>query len=251
LGKISITVASKYEDDRKAIVTLLAEQENFFIANVVEDNFALVNSAVRQHPDVIVMDFCLEDLDILSLAPIIKRNSPATALVVLCSPEDNVTVDQILRAGISGYLRKRHDFVNLALSVRCVFCGGLYFSNETRKKVFGYFATRSIAELGAENRHSDTHGIFTPTELQVFLGIIRGYSDNKIANDLHISAGSVRNCICQAKKKSGLHNRTQLSIYVLSVGLIAWENDFLKAVKTRGAVTRNTAFPDLAQIRKP
>ena len=235
MKKISITIASKRENERNTMVALLTEHDDFSISSIVTDNFGLVNSAIKLRPNVIVMDFRLEDLDTLRLVPIIKRNSPETAFIVICSPKEQVAVDRVLRAGVSGYLLRQQDFACLPLSVRCVSCGGLYLSEEIKKQAFNCFSPHSLAAQGMGKAFpSDTsaaHRMFTPTELQIFHGIILGYSDSEIAKGLNISVGTVRNYICSAKKRIGLQNRTQVGIYALSCGLIAWEVDFIGTKK--------------------
>jgi len=231
LEKIAITIAGANEDRLRAITSLLARQDDFLITGTVEDAFGLVNATIRRRPDVVVMDFGLDGSDTLNLVSIVRRNSPATAIVVLCPPGESVAVELALRAGISGCLQKGQEEAGLALAVRCVFGGGLYFGEEARREVFGRFAVRGIASLGRVELPVDIHRVFTHTELQVFLGVIRGHSDSRIAEELNISEGTVRNCICRAKKKVGLQNRTQMGIYVLAVGLVDWENDFLSAPK--------------------
>ena len=233
MKKISILIASRCEDDRNAITALLKKQDDFLITGIVDDNFGLVNSAINLQPDVVVMNSFLEDIDIQKLAPVVKRKSPATALVMLCSFNEHVALDQALRVGVSGYLL-RQDFNDMALAVRSVSSGGLYISKMIKNQVLKYFAVYSIIAHETRESPSDagiTHHIFTLTELQIFQGIIRGDSDHEIARNLNITIGTVRNYIYQAKKKVGLQNRTQIIMHVLSNGLIAWESDFLGTPK--------------------
>jgi len=235
LKKISITIASKREDERNTVATLLTEHDDFSISSIVADNFGLVNSAMKLRPNVIVMDFRLENIDTIRLAPIIKRNSPETELIVMCSPKERVAVDRVLRAGVSGYLLRQQDFAYLPLSVRCVSYGGLYLSEEIKKQAFNCFTPQSLAAQGMGKAFpsdiSAARSKFTPMELQIFHGIILGYSDSEIASGLSISVGTLRNYVCLTKKKIGLQNRTQIGIYALSCGLIAWEADFIGAKK--------------------
>ena len=233
MERISILIASRCKDDGNSIASLLKKQDDFLVIGIVDDNFGLVDSAKNLRPNIVVMDFFMEDMDTLQLAPIVKRNSPATAFIVLCSLSENVAVDRALRSGVSGYLL-RQDFENLAPAVRSVFCGGLYVSEMVRNQVLKYFSVYSIIAHETKKSLPDTgiaDCVFTLTELQIFQGIIRGDSDHDIARNLNITIGTVRNYICQAKKKIGLQNRTQIIMYVLSNGLISWEGGSLGVPK--------------------
>lgn len=228
MKKITVAIASAHDDEREAMISLLGEQDDFRIVSVVEDNFGIVNAARKLRPDVVVMDFCMGDPGSLSLAPVIRRNSRDTALVMLCSEDRHIPVERALRAGISGYLVKQRDFARLVSSVRCVSGGGLYVSETVRHQAFSFFSARGFTlGTGKPMPSADfARGVFTPTELRIFHGIILGRSDSEIADELRLSYGTVRNCICRAKKKVGLHNRTQVIIYILSVGLIVWDRCF-------------------------
>jgi DNA-binding NarL/FixJ family response regulator len=214
---INITLTSQYEEDRIKISALLAEQDDFRIMSVGKDGYDALKSAMTQHPDIIIMDFNIEGIECSALAPIIKRNSPSTSLIVLYSHEEHRTVAKALNAGISGYLLRRESYDYLASSVRSVFHGGLYFSESVKEYALPWFSTPTeIFFTGPLSAQLDfSRNSFTLTEKGIFCGIGCGYSDREIARNLNISIGSVRNCISQVKKKTGLNNRTQITIYAL------------------------------------
>jgi len=215
---INISLISKYKDDRKTITALLTEQKDFHLISIGEDGYDALRSAKTQRPDIIIMDFSMEDIDSPDLAPIIKRNSPSTALITLCHGEQN-TVTRALKAGISGCLFRQEGFDNLVSSVRSVFYGGLYISKSARDLALNCFSIPPEASpAGHIGRHS-----FTPTEMSILYGITCGDSDREIAKNLNINTGSLRNCVNRIKKKTGLQNRTQIIIYALLAGIISIE----------------------------
>ena len=215
---ITITIASKCKDDRKAITALLAQHEDFHIISIGKDGYDALKSAMTQRPDIIIMDFNMEDIDSPELAPIIKRNSPSTALIVLCSHGDQNTVATALKAGISGYLLRQDGFDNLASSVRSVFYGGLYISKLVKAHALNYFSVP--AEAFPVELNIVWHP-FTSTESNILNGISRGYTDREIAKSLNINIGSLRNCISRVKKRTGSKNRTQAAIYALLAGILS------------------------------
>jgi DNA-binding NarL/FixJ family response regulator len=209
---ISITIASKRKDDRKAINTLLAGQDGFRIASVGADGFHAVRSSMTLKPDIIIMDYDMEDINGPDIAPIIKRNSPSTALIVLCPDNECDAVDKALKAGISGFLWRK-DLDKLVPAVRSVFYGGLYISEAAKSMI--------LAKLGAVHTAAHIHQcLLTITEYNIFNGIILGQTDKEIAEDLNMSLGALRNCVNKVKKKTGLQNRTQITVYALLCGII-------------------------------
>jgi len=234
---ITLAIACKNQDDRSAITTLLQEHEDFRIINIGKDGYDALKAAMTQQPDVIIMDFNMEYIDGAKLAPIIKRRSPSTALIVLCShnevsaiktadtsPIDDIKTSPIssqnaitraLKAGISGCLLRPEDFINLASSVRSVFHGGLYISKSAKNLAVNYLTPPAKAFPANPDISPFS---FTPTETGIFYGIIRGQTDREIAKNLNINIYSLRNCINRTKKKTGLQNRTQITLYALLAG---------------------------------
>jgi DNA-binding NarL/FixJ family response regulator len=218
---ISITIISKYEEDRKIMNVMLSKQDDFRIVSVGIDAYDALESAKTQRPDIIIMDFRMQDIESPDLVPIIKRNSPSTSFIVLCSQDEQNDVDKALKAGISGCLSRQGDFAYLASSVRSVFYGGLYISETVKDHTLHYFP---IAKTGGnpENLHI-SQTLFSPTELCIFDGIMHGQTDKEIARKLNICTGSLRNCISRVKHKTGLQNRTQITVHALLDGIISVE----------------------------
>jgi DNA-binding NarL/FixJ family response regulator len=219
---ITIAIASKYQDDRAAITALLKEQEDFRVISIGSDGYDALKSAATQRPDIIIMDFHMKDIDSLELAPIIRRKSPLTALIVLCSPDEQNTVASVLKAGISGCLLRQDGFNHLVPSIRSVLYGGWYVSKSARDLALNYF---SPPEEVFRAELDTSPFLFTPTETGIFYGIIHGYTDREIAKNLNINIGSLRNCISRIKKKTGLRNRSQITIHALLAGIIRIEKN--------------------------
>jgi two-component system nitrate/nitrite response regulator NarL len=212
---ISISIISKHEGDYKSISAALETEEDLHIVSVGKDGYDAIKAADSFQPDVCIMDFSMKDNEGLELAPVIKRKSPKTALIVLCSRNEQNAVARALKAGISGYLLREDGFAHLAESVRSVFYGGLYISKSAKKHTLDFLSTPE--EILPSGSSASPHS-FTLTELGILYGITRGHTDREIAKNLNMSIGSLRNCVNQVKKKTGLRNRTQISLYALFSG---------------------------------
>jgi len=228
---ITIAIASKHQDDRAAITALLKEQEDFRVISIGSDGYDALKSATTQRPDIIIMDFRMKDTDSLAIAPIIRRESPSTALIVLCSHDEQNTVAKSLKAGISGCLLRQDGFNNLVPSIRSVLYGGWYISKSARDLVLNYFPPPTDV-FSAEAFPADMDisppslPSFSPTETGIFYGIIHGHTDREIAKNLNINIGSLRNCVSRIKKETGLRNRVQITIYALLAGILHIGNDY-------------------------
>jgi len=226
---ITIAIAHTNQGDRIAITSLLKEQEDFRIVSVGADGYDALRTATIQHPDIIIMDFTMEDIDSLELAPLIKRKSPSTALIVLCPNNEQNAVAKALKAGISGCLFRQDGFTHLVPSIRSVLYGGWYISNSVKNVILNKMAPPLVAPppIEALPREAlpaevDIPSVsLTPTETGILCGIINGYTDKEIAKNLNIEIGSLRNCVNRLKKRTGLQNRSQMILYALLAGIIS------------------------------
>jgi DNA-binding NarL/FixJ family response regulator len=212
---INITIISKNEEDFKNIRSALAKQDDLRIVSVGKDGYDAFKAAVTLQPDIIIMDFSMKDTEGLELAPVIKRKSPKTALIVLCSRNEQNAVARALKAGISGYLLREDGFNHFDESVRSVYYGGLYISKSAKEHTIDFLSAPEA--MLPPNSDVVPHS-FSLTELGILYGITSGHTDREIAKSLNMSIGSLRNCVNQVKKKTGLRNRTQISLYALFTG---------------------------------
>ena len=211
---ITIAIAIKNQDDRAVITALLKEQTDFRLISIGLDGYDALKSATTQRPDIIIMDFHLEDIDSLDLAPIIRRKSPSAALLALCSPDDQIEQNAVansLNAGISGYLLRQDGFSDLVRSIRSVYYGGWYISKSAKGLATNYFFPMA---------QDSPPFSFSPTETGILRGIISGQTDWEIAKNLNINIYSLRNCISRIKTKTGLKNRAQIIIHALCSGIL-------------------------------
>jgi DNA-binding NarL/FixJ family response regulator len=217
---ISIAVFTQYKEDRQIISSLLAEQDDFHIAGIGVDGFDALRSAMTLQPNIIIMDFILQDVDSPDLAPIIKRNSPSTAIIVLCSYNEYDAAARAFEAGISGCLLRQGGFVDLVSSVRSVFYGGLYINETARNHALSFMwsAEKHVFQEG----FCISRNLFSVTDICIFNDIILGFSDKEIAKNLNMSTNSLRNCINRVKHKTGLHNRTQITVHALLSGIVSF-----------------------------
>jgi DNA-binding NarL/FixJ family response regulator len=215
---ISIAIFSQYKEDRQTISSLLTEQEDFYIATIGIDGCDALMSAKAMQPDIIIMDFIMRDVDSIVLAPAIKRNSPSTALIVLCSGDEQDAAVRALKAGISGCLTRQSGFTNLVSAVRSVFYGGLYISEIDKNYALHYM--QKMDKYASQENSCDSKKPFSITDICIFNNIILGFSDKEIAKSLNMSIASLRNCVNRVKQKTGLRNRTQITVHALLSGIM-------------------------------
>ncbi|GHV95025.1 DNA-binding response regulator [Spirochaetia bacterium] len=220
-----VAICSKNEDQEQ-ISNLLSAHEDFQIAGVGKDGYDALQTAEKLKPNVVVMDLLLPDIDGFELAPIIKRKSPNTGLVVLSSLNENHYAGRAIKAGIAGYLLKPADMGKLAASIKIVFSGSYYISAPIIDRVFcaisflRYFPGQNEELANCWFNYKINHQAFSSAERGIITLMTQGLTDDEIADDLHLSPGTLRNYLSAIKRKMGVKTRIQIVIYALKYGLV-------------------------------
>jgi len=156
------------------------------------------------------------------LAPIIHRKSPSTFIIMLSDRDDENYACLALKSGITGYLLKEKDIDNLVSVVKIVFSGGYYISASIAIKAINTITlVKQFPGQFLENW--EKYPEFSPAERSIVKCIAKGFSDNEIADYLHLSAGTIRNYMAIIKRKTKTNNRVHAVIYSLVHGLISLE----------------------------
>jgi two-component system response regulator DegU len=226
---IHISVISKEEQDLDRISALLSAQDDFRITCRGRNSYDALRSASDFHPDILIMDLWMNDINGTDLAPIIIRNSPSTKLIAISSSDDTGWIKRAFRVGISGVLLKQFDMDTLVNAVRSVLHDGYYLSNAIRNYAYQYFSVldswimtpRTLGTAAFEWQDiGGGHPDITNIERKILTYIATGNSDKEIADKLCIALGTVRNRLMAIKRKTGQKTRAQVVVYSLRHGLI-------------------------------
>jgi DNA-binding NarL/FixJ family response regulator len=99
-----VLVADDYPDMLKAVGRLLALDCE--IVGSVADGGALIETAQRLLPDVVVLDANLPDLDSLEACRRIARMNPAMKVIVFTAMDDPHTSQAFVEAGAAAFVSK-------------------------------------------------------------------------------------------------------------------------------------------------
>jgi two-component system response regulator NreC len=126
---------------------------------------------------------------------------------------DTAYLNELLHAGVSGYVLKQSAPTELILAIRVIAKGGNYLDPAITGKVFeGYAGKQS-------NLRGDTSGqSLTERESEVFRHIALGYSNNEIAEKMDISVKTVEAHKANCLKKLNMKSRRDIIKYAVLQG---------------------------------
>ncbi len=147
-------------------------------------------AVTRLAPDVLVTDIEMPHMTGLELAATLRETHPSTRTIILTTFARPGYLRRAMDAGARGYLLKDRPAKELADAVRRVHRGLRVVDPELATEAWN-------AELDP----------LTDRERQILQRAGDGRSSTEIANELHLSEGTVRNYLSEAIAKLGASNR--------------------------------------------
>jgi two-component system response regulator NreC len=200
---------------RSGLRMLLQAQPDMRIVAEAETGAEAVQVVQRLHPDVVLMDIQMPDMNGIDATKQIRAMGPETAVLALTMHEDDQYFFEMLRAGASGYVPKRAAPDELVNAIRTVYRGEVF--------LYPSLAARLVhSYLGQPDGSDGTPPLadLTPREQEVLKLIAEGLSNPDIADKLVISVKTVDRHRENIMRKLNLHNRVDLVKYAIREGLI-------------------------------
>src|SRR5262249_2501233 len=151
--------------------------QDFDLVGVVEDGRALVASALKLRPDVVVADITMPHLNGLDAVKQLKKDNPSSKVVFLTMHQDVAYARRALEAGASGFVLKHSAPAELILAIKAALSGQTYITPALAGDVL-----RSLHEQpgGA----TDPIAKLTPRQREIIQLLAEGCSAKEIAEAL-------------------------------------------------------------------
>ncbi|AQZ60250.1 DNA-binding response regulator [[Actinomadura] parvosata subsp. kistnae] len=174
---------------RGAIAALLDLEDGIEVVAQVGRGDEVVAAVAEHRPDVAVLDIEMPGIDGLSAA---EQISSQCKIVILTSLGRPGYLRRAMAAGVSGFLGKDASAEELAMAIRKVQAGGRYLD----------------AELAAAAMAAGDSPL-TERERDALRLAAEGATISRIAGELHLTEGTVRNYLSSAMTKLNAQNRLE------------------------------------------
>jgi DNA-binding NarL/FixJ family response regulator len=215
--QVSVLIADDQGLVRAGFRAILEAQPGISVVGEAVDGRDAVDLARRRKPDVVLMDIQMPDVDGLEATRRIlaeARGHPI-AILMLTTFDLNEYVYEALRAGASGFLLKDVLPEQLIAAVRVVAAGDGLIAPAITKRLIEQFARTAPPSTPPPQLEE-----LTPRELEVFTLIAHGLSNGEIADQLVLSAATVKTHVKRILSKLDVRDRVQAVVLAYDVGLV-------------------------------
>jgi two-component system NarL family response regulator len=201
---IHLLIADDHQVVREGLRAMIDRQADMKAIEEACDGQEAVQKFRLHHPDIIVMDVRMPQLDGIAAAKIMLENNPEARIILLSSYADDEHVYQGLRTGAKGYVLKDVLGEELLDTIRKVHQGMTYISPPI------------AAKLADRVTRSELSG----RELEVLRLMVTGKSNKEIGAALYIGEGTVKVHVSKLLKKLHATSRTEAINLALMHGIV-------------------------------
>jgi two-component system response regulator DesR len=192
---IRVLLAEDQAMMRGALSILLGLEPDLEVVAEVADGADIVPTALRERPDVALLDIEMPHVSGLDAAEELGRSLPECRVVIVTTFGRPGYLQRAMAAGVRGFLVKDQPAEGLADSIRRVHSG----------------ATVVDPELAGSALRSATNPL-TTRERDVLAAAEDGSTIADIARRLFLSDSTVRNYLSAAIGKTGTRNKTEAAL---------------------------------------
>jgi len=216
---VKILLADDHKLLREGIRSLLEKQDEFEIVGEAEDGRETVKLALNLAPDVIIMDITMPNLNGIDATAQLKKEIPDSKVVALSMHKDKNFIEEMLRAGASGYLLKENSSKELIEAINTVLANKTYLSSEINDIVVKDF----VDHLAAKKELSPSKSL-TLREREILQLIAEGNNTKEISSILNISVKTVETHRQHIMQKLKIYTVAGLTKFAIREGLTSFND---------------------------
>jgi DNA-binding NarL/FixJ family response regulator len=212
MTKLRIFLAEDHETVREGLKMIVNLQDDMEVVGEAADGRSALALAAELLPDIVIMDVSMPHMNGLKATEKLKQCCPQVKVVALTRHTDDGYLQQLLRAGASGYVLKQSPPGELLHAIRAVSAGGKYLDPAIAGKVMGGFTGRPVALRGESSAN------ISDREAEVLRLIAWGHSNKEIAASLDLSVKTVEVHKANAMRKLGMRSRIDIVRFAVFQG---------------------------------
>jgi DNA-binding NarL/FixJ family response regulator len=198
---IRVLVVDDHIVVRSGLEQLLATTDDIELVGTASNGNEAIDAVARLHPDVVLMDLSMPELDGVEATRRISADHPSSRVLVLTSFSDQTRILDALSAGADGYLLKHAEPDDIADAIRAVHAGESPLDPK---------AARALVESRRAGRDSPQ---LTDREREVLLLVRDGLANKQIARRLGIAERTVKAHLTSVFQRLGVTDRTQAALW--------------------------------------
>lgn len=212
---LQILLADDHIIFRKGVAALLKIRPDVKIVGEAGNGNEAIEAARQLHPDLILMDLRMPEMDGFTATRIIKKEMPSIKVIIFSILDGQDELFTSMQLGADGYLPKCFEPRQLFEILEQVKLGETALPSAMATKI-----VQDFSQAVNGNGLTKPSQALSSRELEVLRLVAGGEKNKEIAGILEISENTVKNHIRSILEKLSVHNRIQAAVYAVREGII-------------------------------
>lgn len=210
---ITVLIADDHAVVRDGLLALLAKADDMQVVGVAGNGRDVIELAQRTHPDVVVMDIGMPELDGVEATRRLRESHPQSRVLILSMHLSSEHVVRALRAGANGYVVKESAGEEVVEAIRAVSSGRRYLSHQISELMIDDFL-RDGVQVSPLDRLS-------LRESEVLKLVVEGHTSAAIAERLALSIKTVETYRARIMRKLGVKDTVELVKFAMRHSIVS------------------------------
>jgi two-component system, NarL family, response regulator DegU len=222
MDTIKVLLADDHPVVREGLRTMLATAPDIEVVAEAGDGLEAIDKVNECHPDVVLMDLRMPNMDGLEATKRIRSQFSSTAVIVLTIYDNDAYIVDAVKAGAVGYLLKDTSRDLLVHAIHAVTSGGMLVKTCLLREAMLSLANANGDQSKNKNKPVGTTALdeLTHRENDVLQLVVMGRSNKEIGQELSISEDTAKKHVQTIMLKMGVSDRTQAAVKAVRAGLV-------------------------------
>ena len=209
---IRIVIADDHPIVRQGLATVLSQEEDLEVVGQAGNGLEAVAQARKLHPDIILMDLQMSEMDGVEAIQKIKMEASDIGIIILTTYDTDDYIFRGIEAGARGYLLKDSPPEEVLKAIRTV--------HEGESLIEPRVASRLLDRIGQLSHPAPPESVLSQREIEVLQLMATGAANKEIANQLLIGQSTVKTHLIHIFNKLGVKGRTEAVAEAARKGII-------------------------------
>ena len=215
MDKISVFIVDDHKIFRDGMKLLISRFPYLELAGEASGGAEFLEKLETVNPDIVFMDISMPGIDGLEATIKALGINKDLKIIVLTTFLEEDYVEQMIMAGVEGYMLKNSELDEFDKAIKRVYHGGNYFSEEIVSILLG-----NIGKLKKKRKENKYHEEFTSREIEILKLICKGMSNEQIAESAFVSVKTVEKYKSNLFQKTNTQNTVNLVIHAFKNQLV-------------------------------
>jgi DNA-binding NarL/FixJ family response regulator len=213
---LKVVVADDQAIVRGGVRAMLDAADDIQVVGEAEDGGQAVELVLRAHPDVVVMDIRMPNVDGIEATRRLMAAGSRARILMLTTFNLDEYVFQAMRAGAAGFLLKATPPDRLAEAVRVVAAGDSLLDPMITRRLVEHF----LAQPSTDPALQGPLEALTEREKEILRLLARGLSNAEMGERLFLSETTVKSYVTRLLGKLDVRTRVQAVVLAYETGLV-------------------------------